>query len=318
VVISIIGILVMLLMPAVNSARESARRAQCKNNLYQMGRAALQHESKLGFYPSGGWGWCWVGQPNRGYTHRQPGGWVYNILPFLDQQPLHDNGNAPDGDPVQMLAAMQLIQTTLSMTNCPSRRKAVLYPMQGGAYPNNAKAGATSVARGDYAACVGSNQSNSEYFGGPGSYSDGDNITWSSWHTPPVVAATSAPNGVCFEKSEVKAAQITDGTSNTFLFGEKYLSPDDYFGGGNYPAENENMYTGQDNDNYRITTAGNPPLRDRPGYTSTLEFGSPHATGVNFVFCDGSVHLISYGIDQTTYSNLGSRNDMQAVDPTKF
>jgi len=49
-----------------------------------------------------------------------------------------------------------------------------------------------------------------------------------------------------------------------------------------------------------------------------LEFGSPHATGVNFVFCDGSVHLISYGIDQTTYSNLGSRNDMQAVDPTKF
>src|SRR5580704_3307891 len=85
VVITIIGILVALLLPAVNSARESGRRAQCANNLKQLSAACLQHDEGQGYYPGGGWGSSWVGDPSLGYGRRQPGSWLYSILPNLDQ-----------------------------------------------------------------------------------------------------------------------------------------------------------------------------------------------------------------------------------------
>ncbi len=92
VVITIIGILISLLLPAVQSAREAARRLQCSNNLKQFGLAALNHEEANGFLPSSGWGWTWVGDPDRGFGARQPGGWIYNLLPYLEQETLHSLG----------------------------------------------------------------------------------------------------------------------------------------------------------------------------------------------------------------------------------
>src|SRR3989304_8096603 len=84
VVIAIMGILVALLLPAIQSTREVARRLQCSNNLKQMGMGCLSHLNEQGHFPSGGWGWAWSGDPDRGFRGRQPGGWLFNILPYIE------------------------------------------------------------------------------------------------------------------------------------------------------------------------------------------------------------------------------------------
>src|SRR5215475_14850341 len=92
VVIAIIGILIALLLPAVQAAREAARRSQCRNNLKQLGLGAQNHLSTQKTFPSGGWGFSWVGDPDRGYGVQQPGGWTFSLLAFIEEQQIHDLG----------------------------------------------------------------------------------------------------------------------------------------------------------------------------------------------------------------------------------
>jgi hypothetical protein len=310
VVISIIGILISLLLPAVQAARESGRVTQCSNNLYQMGRGALASLEAYGYFPTGGWGGDWVGDPTRGHDRKQPGGWCYNLLPFIDADAMHDIGigiSDPKGNStLRKQANRDMSQMPVAALICPTRRRVALYPFGQRSFENLEYPASSKCNKSDYAACVGSKGSTET--GGPGDLLTGDNPTY-PWPDP------ADWDGVCFCRSEVTPAQVVDGASNTILFGEKELDPDHYLDCA-VPCDNHTMLLGFDNDLYRSATL--PPVQDQPGLASTLLFGSAHTSGCGFVLCDGSVHRISFRINPTTFSYLGSRNDRQPTDASSF
>jgi len=133
VVIAIIGILVALLLPAVQAARESARALQCKNNMKQLSLACVTHVSAQGIFPSGGWGWAWAGDPDRGFGADQPGGVFYQLLPYLEQQNLHQLGSGLSNSQ-KMATSLEMVQTVIPGLTCPTRRQAGNYPLRPG-YP---------------------------------------------------------------------------------------------------------------------------------------------------------------------------------------
>ena len=118
VVITIIGVLIALLLPAVQSAREAARQTQCQNNLKQLALAIDQHVTATGRYPSNGWGHTYIGDADRGSDDKQPGGWIYNVLPYLEQQGLRDVGQGLDPT-AKSQAMLAVVQTPLSIVRMP-------------------------------------------------------------------------------------------------------------------------------------------------------------------------------------------------------
>jgi prepilin-type N-terminal cleavage/methylation domain-containing protein len=332
VVITIIGLLVGLLLPAVNAARESGRRAQCGNNLKQLGLACLHHEESQGYYPSGGWGYMWVGDPTLGYGGRQPGSWFYSILPNLENDNLYRMGGtvltsagsySTAAPSTQMTDGATRMATALPMMTCPSRRRAAPYPIgyngsgtSGGKYsPINANASTGPLARGDYAANVGSlpDDNAAIQWTGPTSINQGLASAAANWLGPD---PKSNRNGVIFIGSQIRKDDITDGLTNTYLLGEKYLTPDHY-NNGQDQGDNVSIYSGCDDDNERSTYFGTP-RQDRSGVVLNNIFGSPHVDSACFAFCDGSIHWIRFTIDLQTHQYLGQRNDAFAIDTTKL
>jgi prepilin-type processing-associated H-X9-DG protein len=317
VVITIIGILIGLLLPAVQAAREAAHCAQCQNNLKQLGVGMLTFEATNKRFPSAGWGWLWVGDPDRGFSWRsQPGAWAYQTLPYIDQAALFRAG-AGLAPSAKQAAIAQVIQTPLAIHNCPSRRKLMAYPWSPSTgSPLHGTAPVTTLAHTDYGASCGDSSQAFDLVGPP-DLATGD--TWTannSWSPPNTIFDTvNYFSGVCYLRSHVTVASITDGASNTYLIGEKYLNPDAYFNGSD-PADDQTLYSGFDNDNHRSCIV--PPTQDTPGVRISEFFGSAHPSGCQFVFCDGSVHLISFSIDKETHRRLGNRHDGLPVDSSMY
>jgi len=303
IVIAIIGILVMLLLPAVQSAREVARRMQCKNHLKQLGMAIRQHEQSHGHFPTNGFGYQWCGDPDRGYGRKQPGGWIYNILPYVEQQPLHDMGRGLSlAEKRESL--MEMCRIPLTVLHCPSRRRPAAYPVLPGYTSRNALH-VDAGSRTDYASNSG-DRIEGLWVLAPGGKDPAIVDSGFDWPTLPNFTGVMPP------LTAQRTAAIHDGMSGTYLVGEKYLTPDDYEG---YltPADNQPIYVGYDWDMSRWSAA--VPRQDRPGVDNSFVFGSAHPNGCQFVMCDGSVHSLNYSIDKETHRQLGHRADGNKIDP---
>jgi prepilin-type N-terminal cleavage/methylation domain-containing protein/prepilin-type processing-associated H-X9-DG protein len=342
VVIAIIGVLIALLLPAVQAAREAARRSQCNNNLKQLGLAVLNYESANKELPSSGWGWRWAGDPDMGIGPKQPGGWFFVILPYLEGGNVYAVGKGLP--PTQKKAAMtKMITSVVPSFYCPSRRSPrLLYGPD--RYYNVAAPNDDLVCKSDYAGNGGSNSPGDGSIGwstGPGSDSDLSCLTsypkcdWKSYTDDNV---TSVLNGVVLPRFGVEVRQVSDGTSNTIYAAEKYLHADYYFGDGageytvNSCADNGHAYQAYDWDIIRWINSGNknapsgsyPTGKYTPTHDTTwsdpcsFKFGGPHSSGFNALFCDGSVRNLSFDTDMAELEALAVRNDDGRVGDPKI
>lgn len=319
VVIAIIGILVALLLPAVQSAREAARRTQCINNLKNIGLASLNHEGTHGFYPSSGWGYKWTGDPDMGYGASQPGGWTYDMLDFMEGTNIRSIGAGlpgPGPGTEKFIALGVLKSTVFPMFHCPSRRDAKGYPAAERSFNGDHP---SVLSKTDYAISGGSTRI---LGAGPSALDCINTYPDCTFANEDLIKEKF--DGVSTERSEVTIAQITDGTSKTLLVGEKYMNPNQYETGDGC-ADNNSMFQGNDWDTNRWTPLWDPvnsvffadrrsdvrmPRSDTPGFENCTErFGSVHTAGFNAVLCDGSVRTIAFDVDYTPYGALGKRDD---------
>lgn len=302
--IAIIGVLIGLLVPAVQFAREAARRTQCTNHLKQIALAFQNHHDVHGHFPTGGWGAQWIGDPDRGYAARQPGGWAYALLPFLEQRALRELGTGLAGS-AKKDAATECITIPLPVFHCPSRRSAMNFPswkFYGHEPPHNAN-DVDFVAKIDYAASSGDQTTIELPY--PQTLAEGD--TTFAWQS------TSEMTGICFQRSKVRMADVTDGSSSTYLVAEKYLPQTSYLDA-NSNGDHHGAYAGSAVDSLRSSHPDFLPMQDRPELDLFRRFGSAHAGAWHAAFCDGSVRKLNYGIDSTIHRRLGNRRDGEPVD----
>ncbi|BBO33709.1 DUF1559 domain-containing protein [Lacipirellula parvula] len=326
VVIAIIGVLVALLLPAVQAAREAARRTQCTNRLKQIGLAFQNHHDSQKFFPSGGWGFNYVGDPDEGFGAKQPGGWAFSVLPYMELGTLHDIGRGmpvKDGtsNSAKKVTNTQVVQTNVPEFMCPSRgRTQVTATCCGPANVNYTPN--MPMAKSDYAGnfgdtnyCKSSNPecgclvANNDQV--PGNIVAGR--TFTNWPN------TERITGIVFPRSEVTIAQVPDGTSNTYAAGEKFVDPMGYENETD-PGNDWSMFSGVQDDTVR-TTHYDPtsntiltPIQDQSqGVANNHKFGSAHAGGAIFAMCDGSVQFVSYDISPETHRRLGNRDDGEVV-----
>jgi prepilin-type N-terminal cleavage/methylation domain-containing protein len=317
VVITIIAILIALLLPAVQMAREAARRMQCNNNLKQMALAVHSHVERLGVFPTGG-AVPWPNIQDYSTAHvpwgpkKQGLGWAFQILPYLELNDLYT-----------LCDQTRLEQNGLNMFFCPTRRPVTRHPD-----------GSLRVLM-DYAGVTG---------GDPPSITK-DNLTvledsfWQDgnhWNAPKnkrwhgVIVRTNwdiqgDPPGPVGSTPPITFADVSDGTSNTVMLGEKRLPPTKDESGECW-HDDRGWTDGWDPDTMRSTSY--PCGQDTDGYAVGVNgqhfddiaycLGSAHSGAFNAAFADAAVHPISYDIDRETLANLGNREDGRVINEKKL
>lgn len=342
VVIAIIGVLVALLLPAIQAAREAARNSQCKSNLRQIGVAMLNHEAGQKRFPSGGWGFAWMGDPNAGIGPRQPGGWVYQTLGFIEGGNIASIGKGLRGADLYNALAKQR-EARLPVFLCPSRGR---IDLPAGEECNNSIYPAVD-AKSDYAANGGAAKMSSTR--GPSPSADlrdcaGGFPACTGGFNPSDDTIGRSFAGIVTARYGAAVRQITDGTSNTIMAGEKYVptifydratfhegkksNPGDAGYADDNPGDNSSLYQGHDWDTVRwpgmgfdindvANQPGMLPLRDTvfhedgrhyfPGGEAAM--GGPHAATVNLAYADGSVHAVEFDVDPAVWYRLAHRSD---------
>jgi prepilin-type processing-associated H-X9-DG protein len=307
VVIAIIGVLVAILLPAIQAAREAGRRMQCRNNLKQLALACINHMDVHKHLPTGGWGWGWAGDPNLGYGLSQPGGWMYSVLPYIEEQAIHDLGKGlPEGN-ARKDAIRVAVGTPIPLYFCPTRRTTQVSRFIHGTNFVNAsmRRNVDPIGRNDYVACAGDIAVLAECYG-PGSYKEGLSGNHGCWKS----SNNNKMNGlnVVHGTGLIGLKRITDGVSKTILIGEKYLKADLVEKDDHDNDQGWNL--GHDRDINRW--CDQVPYNDALGQPSRYSvFGASHPGGMQISMADGSVHTIPYEIDLLTFRRLGIRNDGQ-------
>jgi len=315
VVIAIIGVLVGLLLPAVQSAREAARYSRCSNNLKQIGLGCENHVSAKKVYPTAGLAWSAytylngmpVGSPD------QQAGWGFQILPFIEQEQAFYATSAKDLDGDSAIADWEKFTFTrgqnISTFGCATRRTKLVKRF-GEPYPAPFQTGtAVNVCQIDYAGNCYDNGNN--WLGG--SYQlEGNGPFWAYYKryqdpsTGNWITGTSAGG----RSYACTVAKITDGLSKTLMVAEKAVDPTCMSVLRNCSDDNEGFVAGWDHDTMRHMNS--VPLQDleRTGLgTGNTAFGSSHPSSFNGVMCDGSVRSFAYSIDLTLWRRIGHRGD---------
>jgi hypothetical protein len=318
IVAGIVGLLLQCGIPALDYARESSREKQCVLHLSQLAAALQMHHDIHEHYPTSGWGWQWVGHPERGYGDAQPGGWAYNVLPHIGFEHVRELGTGlPEGSRQLQLAILSANATPISIFNCPSRRSPGNFPMVVGGFvdkpgfspllPKECREGSgidCRVTRSDYA--INSGNINPGTEPGPNALLQSDSWNWE--YSGP---NGKRQNGISHQRSHISRNWLTDGVSKVYCVGEKYVPAANYENG-RYLNDDLSTYVGHDGDMNRYT--GDVQGRTRK-LTSDNEapenqqFGSAHSAGFYMAFCDGSVHLTSYETDPEIHRALGGRDD---------
>lgn len=301
VVIAIIGILMALVMPAIQSARETARVTQCQNNLSQMTKATAQYEATWKTLPSGGWGPTWIGTPPY-QMEKQMGGWIYQLLPYAEEGNL-----ATLQTPDIKTANAKRAQAVIPWLYCPTRRTPTALPYSTAAAPAGNGTllecnAVTDAGRADYAANVGNSSATACDDGGKFPQALSGSATSTNW----IDANNTILNGAVVQRRGLRTNDFDDGRFRTYLYGEKIMDQAQVETG-SASGDVAPALSGFGSSTMRSTSKTLAP--DSNGLTMDCRFGSAHPAGANFAFCDNSVRLQDYGMDPTVFSQLGNRKD---------
>ncbi len=279
VVIAIIGILVALLLPAIQAARESARRSECQNNLKQQGLAIQMHHDVKQRFPMG-----------RDRFDQFGVSWAFQLLPHLEELAVYQARIATARvDDDKNASAMR---TPVAVYACPSRRVAAADRNFDNDDADPQVLAAATL--GDYAANAGHK------------FDTGMSLAESEADRK-FVRPDPAAAGPIFSGSSVSARQVTDGLSKTLAIGERHLPP---IPDGTPP--NREHYVQADTaflagDRPEVIFAGTEEgLADRPNDPDLAEFGSAHPSVVQFAFLDGHVEAVQNSVDLTTLKALST------------